>query len=291
MSDIADLPPHMKLFAQLRDEVKSNYVPELPEPNEIPTQFYLDKDWLARERAELYETSPIILGHEKMIERPGEHFVHDHLGKPLLVVRGQDQKIRVFYNVCRHRGVRLARNEAVERKPSFVCPYHHWAYDLDGTLKNVPLPETFEGVDLSCRNLKEVPSETRHGFIWAQIDGSKPLDLDVHLHSLNSDLQSFDTEHHHVFRQTTTTKKSNWKLIVEAFQDGYHVTRLHQKSVGPLFMDARASMNRVGDNLRAVVARAFFPEVLDLPPSEMGRQKSRFFCPFHIPEHNHGFSP
>ena len=283
MSDIADLPPHMQLFAQLRDEVKSNYIPDVPEHNEISTQIYLDEQWLERERSELYQTSPIILGHEKLIERPGEHFTHDHLGKPLLVVRGQDQRIRVFYNVCRHRGVRLARNEEVGRKPSFVCPYHHWAYDLDGTLKNVPLPETFEGVDLSCRNLKEVPSETRHGFIWAQIDTSNPLDLDAHLLDLNSDLESFRTDDHHVFRQTTTIKKSNWKLIVEAFQDGYHVTRLHQKSVGPLFMDARASMNRVGDNLRAVVARAFFPEVLDLPPSEWDDRNHVSFAHFIFP--------
>ena len=218
-----------------------------------------------------------------MLARAGDHFVHDHLGKPLLVVRGRDDKIRAFYNVCRHRGVRLAHNQEVERKPSFVCPYHHWAYDLDGSLKNVPLPETFDGVDLSCRGLKEVASEVRHGFIWAQLDEEAPLDLDRRLGEINADFSAFEIGDQHIFRQTTTTKKANWKLIVEAFQDGYHVVRLHQKSVGPLFMDARASMDRVGDNLRAVVARAFFPECLDLPEAQWDDRNHVSFAHFVFP--------
>lgn len=283
MSEITDLPPHMKLFARLRDEVKSDYRPPLPETHEIPVAFYLDEKWLTRERAELYGANPIIIGHEKMLARAGEHFIHDHLGKPLLVVRGHDDKIRVLYNVCRHRGMRLVQNTEVMRKPSFVCPYHHWAYGLDGALKNVPLPETFDGVDLSCRGLKEVPCEIRHGFIWAQLDETKPLDLDKHLGELNSDLEAFETGAQHVFRQTTTAKKANWKLIVEAFQDGYHVARLHKNSVGPLFMDARASMDRVENNLRAVVARAVFPEILDAPPEKWDDRNHVSFAHFIFP--------
>ena len=249
----------------------------------FPVAFYLDEEWLARERAELFATQPIIVGHEKMLVRAGDHFTHDHLDKPLLVVRGRDDKIRVLYNVCRHRGVRLAHNAEVARKASFVCPYHHWTYDLDGSLKNVPLRETFEGVDLSCRGLKEVPCEVRQGFIWVQLGGAKPLDLDAHLGDINSDLEAFETGAQHVFRQTTTVKEANWKLIVEAFQDGYHVVRLHQKSVGPLFMDARASMDRVGDNLRAVVARAFFPEILDAPPEQWDDRNHVSFAHFIFP--------
>ncbi len=283
MSKLSDLPPHMKLFARLLDEVKSDYRPPLPEIHDVPVAFYLDDDWLARERFELFAGYPIIVGHETMLTQAGEHFTHDHLGKPLLIVRGRDDHIRAFYNVCRHRGMRLAQNTEVMRKPSFVCPYHHWAYDLDGSLKNVPLSESFDGVNLSCRGLKEVPCEIRHGFIWVQIGETKPLDLNSHLGEIDADLDAFGTGDQHVFRQTTTTKKANWKLIVEAFQDGYHVVRLHQKSVGPLFMDARASMDRVGNNLRAAVARAFFPEILNAPPEKWDDRNHVSFAHYIFP--------
>lgn len=276
-------PAHMRLFAQLHAELKSGARPARPAAGELPTSLYLDEARLRRERALAFAAKPVIVGHAAMIPDPGDHYAHDHLGKPLLLVRGRDGDIRVFLNVCRHRGMRLVVKDGVSRKLGFVCPYHQWSYDLDGKLKNAPLAESFEGADLSCRNLTPVPSGVRGGFIFARIDGSHPLDLDDHLGEIAADLEAFETATHVLYEQTTTVKKANWKLIVEAFQDGYHVVRLHRNSVGPFFIDGRAAIERIGLNLRAAVARQEFADILDAPPSAWNDRIHVSFAHFIFP--------
>ncbi|MEM9015328.1 MAG: aromatic ring-hydroxylating dioxygenase subunit alpha, partial [Pseudomonadota bacterium] len=254
--------PHIQLFARLQDETRRNAAMLAPVRKYAPVDYYLDKELFERERREVFDQYPVMLAPVSALVRPGDFLTHDDLGKPLVVVRGHDDRIRVFLNVCRHRGMRLAIDET-GRKPAFVCSYHHWTYDLDGTLKNVPLREVFDEEDLTCRNLVEVESAVRHGFVWVRLEGDGPIDLDAHLGSLNEDFSAFALHEQFFYKRARSVKKTNWKLIVEAFQDGYHVTRLHNKSVGPMFMDSRAAMDRDGLNLRAAVARATFPETLD----------------------------
>jgi len=278
-----DLKPHMQLFSRLHDKV-SGVTPEpLPSAIEVSTDIYLDEDLLARERSDLFDKSPIIVGHVSMLEKVGSHFTHDHLGKPLLIVKGKDGEIRAFLNVCRHRGMRLVVEEGVHKTPVFVCPYHHWVYQLDGTLKNAPLKEGFEGVDLSCRDLKAVQCEVRHGFIWVQIDNSKPMNLDSFLGTIGDDLDSFGVPVQFAHRYETSLKSANWKLIVEAFQDGYHVVRLHNKTVGPFFIDGQSAIEKVGSHLRAVVARKEFEDALNLPAEEWDDRNHVSFAHYIFP--------
>lgn len=276
-------PEHMKLFARLRDEMISNAAPPEPSRREIPAAIYLDESRFALERARAFSTRPVIVGHESLIPRAGDHFAFDWLGLPLFAVRGADGAVRVFMNVCRHRGTRLVAGEDVARKPSFVCPYHQWTYDLEGALKNVPLRESFGDLDLSCRNLVRIPSATRHGFIWAQLEGEGPPDIDAFLGSIAEDFEIFGTSSSVVFRRSVTRKKANWKLIVEAFQDGYHVVRLHRQSIGPYFLDARAALERKGEHMRAAVARNEFREVIDAPPSAWNARTHVSFAHFVFP--------
>jgi len=277
------LKPHMQLFAKLIDKVNGQSGEPLPLAAEVDTGIYTDEALFAREQADIFARYPVIVGHASMLERPGSHYTHDHLGKPLLIVRGKDNKVRAFLNVCRHRGMRLVVEEGVNKTPVFVCPYHHWVYQLDGTLKNAPLRHGFEGADLSCRNLKDIQCEVRHGFIWVQLDNDKPMDLDGFLGTIGDDLDHFDITGHSVHRYEASTKAANWKLIVEAFQDGYHVVRLHNKTVGPFFIDGQASMERVGHHLRAVVARKEFKEATDLAPDQWDDRNHASFAHFIFP--------
>ena len=281
------LPPHMRLFAELVEHVKSEKHPPVPEDCEIPVEYYTDQAWFDRERAELWRRFPIIVGHAAMLQKPGDHFTHDALGVPMLIVRGRDDQIRAFYNVCRHRGVRLVTDEDVKRRPGFTCPYHHWTYDLDGALKHAPLKdELFTGVDLSCRGLRRIPCAVRQGFIWVQIDGlqdDESPDVAAHLDTLDQDLAAFDMGGQAFYRRTSSVRKANWKLIVDAFQDGYHVVRLHQKTVGPFFIDGGAVQERAGVNLRAVVARNELKEVLDAGPEDWDPRHHTSFAHYIFP--------
>jgi len=283
MASGESLKPHMQMFSTFRDKVKRQDSAPLPPSSEVPVEMYLDPDLLKREQTELFDKTPVIVGHASMLEKAGSHFTHDHLGKPLLIVRGKDKVIRAFLNVCRHRGMRLVAEEGTGKTPVFVCPYHHWTYGLDGTLKNTPLKDGFEGVDLSCRNLKPVQCAEHSGFIWVQIDDTKPIDLPDFLGTISDDLDSFAVADQLTYRSDTSLKKANWKLIVEAFQDGYHVVRLHNKTVGRFFIDGQTANERVGKHIRAIVARTSFEDALELPAEEWDDRNHVSFAHYIFP--------
>jgi len=234
----------------------------------LPVGLYTDEARFADEQNKIFGAAPVIIGHVSQLPRKGDHFTFDHLGKPLLVVRGPDEKIRVFYNICRHRGVRLVSAEGVNRKPSFVCPYHNWTYGLDGQLSHIPCVETFVEDDVQSRHLKEVPSGIGGGFIFASLDSKTPMDMDDFLGEIVGDFDALGMPGQYFFKQTVRTTKSNWKLIVEAFQDGYHVVRLHRNSVGPLFLDNVADNIRIEQHIRAMVARNGFGDMCASQPKD-----------------------
>lgn len=259
------LPPtQTEVFSALLDDLRLERTPET-RTGEIETGFYTDAHWFQQEYQKLFSATPLVVGHSSMLQKIGDHFVHDHSGKPILVVRGKDDKIRAFLNVCRHRGVRLSNANGVANAPSFVCPYHNWIYALDGTLSKVPLQEEcFPDLDKSCHGLKELPLAECEGLLFVSGDPDANINLEEQLGSIQEDFKAFGLADHLFFRESVTTKKANWKLIIEAFLDGYHVVRLHRKTVGPLFLDGVAKSQRSGDNILSVVARQEFSQALDL---------------------------
>lgn len=265
---MSTLPPAQKqVFSALIEEHRAGTRPPL-RSGEIAPDFYTDPDQFAREQ-HLFNRQALVVGHSSLLKKAGDYFVHDHGGQPILVVRGEDEQIRAFLNVCRHRGVRLTDVEGVGNRPSFVCPYHNWVYALDGSLVRVPLQsECFPELDKSCHGLKALPLAVCEGLIFVAGEPDAPLDLDQQLGPLAEDFKAFGLGEHVFFRQSVTRKRANWKLIIEAFLDGYHVVRLHRKTVGPLFLDGVAKSQRMGDNIISVVARQEFPQALDLPESQ-----------------------
>ena len=275
--------PRYALFETLIECVTENRPQEPHQISEIDVRFYTDDDWYQHEQQTIFSDVPLILGPSSMLIEPGQHFTHDHAGKPILVVRGRDKKLRAFLNVCRHRGVRLADAPQVSRKPTFTCPYHHWTYGLDGTLANVPVEESFPELDKSCRNLVQLPCEEAHGLIWVNPNKNGEIKLEQFLGNIATDLDNFGLKDDYFFKQTVQTRKANWKLIVEAFQDGYHVTRLHKNTVGGFFMDCMAAQEPVNQHIRSIVARKEFEEAANLPPEQWDFRNHASFAHFIWP--------
>ncbi len=275
--------PRYDLFETLIGCVTENRPQKPHQTSEIDVRFYTDDDWYAHEQDTIFNDVPLILGPSTMLTEPGQHFTHDHTGKPILVVRGRDKKLRAFLNVCRHRGVRLADAPTVSRKPTFTCPYHHWTYGLDGTLTNVPVEESFPELDKSCRNLVQLPCEEAHGLIWVNPNKDGAINLPEFLGNIADDLNNFGLEQDYFFKQTVQTRKANWKLIVEAFQDGYHVTRLHKNSVGGFFMDCVAAQETVKQHIRSIVARKEFEQAATLPSQQWDFRNHVSFAHFIWP--------
>jgi len=182
------------------------------------------------------------------------------VGEGLLLVRDAAGTARAFKNACRHRGTRLV--DAPCAAKAITCPYHAWTYDLDGSLRHVPHEWAFSSgssaaprttarrpLDLATRALEQVPLEERHGLLWLGRNVAE------YLGALDADLATLDLASHRVWRTARARRNLNWKLLVEAFLDGYHIRTLHRDSVYRFFLDAASVAERAGDHIRAMTAR------------------------------------
>jgi phenylpropionate dioxygenase-like ring-hydroxylating dioxygenase large terminal subunit len=235
----------------------------------VPVTAYTDQAQFESERQRLFLRRPLIIGHQSQIPEAGDAIVYDWLGLPLITMRDKAGQIGTFMNVCRHRGMRLVQEQGQTCLRSLVCPYHQWTYGLDGALRNIPRDESFADLDMAGLGLVALPTEVRNGLIWMQVDRAVPMDLDRHLAGLDSDLDIFQVADFTFCEQNVRTIDCNWKLVQDAFLDGYHVTRLHKNTVGSFFLDAVAESDLVGDHVRSAVARNEIEEAADLPAEKL----------------------
>jgi phenylpropionate dioxygenase-like ring-hydroxylating dioxygenase large terminal subunit len=168
-------------------------------------------------------------------------------------MKGPDRQVRAFKNACRHRGTRLVGDGACSRK-SIVCPYHAWTYDLTGRVMHVPHADGFSGRERARDALVSLETTVRHGLVWV---GSG---LDALLAPIDSELRAASPDLP-LFRRSERVVQGNWKLIIDAFLEVYHVKPLHHASISRFFMDSHFDAEQAGLHIRAVTARRPLHEV------------------------------
>lgn len=268
-------PPPSSLVRRLCQRVTHDLHEPQPANAKIPVEHYTSQTRFDQEITQVFKQRPLIVGHASQIPDPGNALVFDAMGVPLITLRNNTGEVNTVLNVCRHRGMRLVQECGAHELRSLVCPYHHWTYGLDGDLRNIPRAESFLDVDPANHHLIRLPTEVRHGLIWVQLEGD--MNLDKHLAGIDSDLDLFGIEHFHYCAQHERKVNSNWKLIQDAFLDGYHVTRLHKNTVGPFFPDSLAESDSMGEHIRSAVARNEITEGTELTEEEFDLRKLATF--------------
>ncbi len=233
-----------RLIDRLRGELSvARYEPA---PFAVPASAYRDVAIFERERA-LFN-APRIVAASSAIEANAIVPV-DVGGMSALLTRSPDGELRAFANACRHRGTRLTDKPCSK---AVVCPYHAWTYDLDGSLRHVPHREAFAGIDLQHRGLQPYAVTERHGLVWMS---RSPHDVHAYLAAIDNDVAALDLGQHVLWNRAHTTRQCNWKLVIEAFLDGYHIRTLHRDTVYRYFLDAASVAEPVGPHIRAITGR------------------------------------
>ena len=160
-----------EVFYELCRRLRRNVERQLPDQSDqilrLPATTYSDAAQYRREMEGIFGKVPLLVALACDIPQPGDFLTMNIIGRPLLIVRGDDGRARVFLNTCRHRGAAVAGGECGNAR-MFVCPYHSWSYDRQGKLRGIPDNGSFG--DPSVEGLSQLPTDEVAGAIFASLD-------------------------------------------------------------------------------------------------------------------------
>ena len=205
-------------------------IPSWPEQklrgHKIPGSRYTSRDFAEKEFEEMWTKVWLLLGRESEMPDPGDWQREEVGPESILMVRQTDGSVKAFYNVCQHRGNPLVSEEtgSVRR---FVCKYHSWAWMPDGELNFAPDADDFpEGNPCGKVRLEELACDTFAGFIWVNMD-TECVSLQEYLGPIWDDWSHYDLETWKRYAGLTTTLPCNWKVVLDNFNESYHVPTVH----------------------------------------------------------------
>ncbi len=244
----------------------------------LPGWLYFDPEFLEAEKRAFLRAAPQVVCHESEIAEPGEWRSLDYLGESVIVIRGDDDEVRAFTNVCRHRGSRLVDGEAGCAKV-LTCPYHAWSYARDGRLVGVPHRTEYPGLQTEQLGLVPVALERWRGFLFVTLEPGAPSVHEM-MAPYEHEVAPYRFEDlRAIGRVTLRHRDLNWKTIADNYSDGLHIpvghpglTRLFGRTYA---IEAREHVDRMEGELREDESsnpserayQRYLPEAEYLPPS------------------------
>jgi phenylpropionate dioxygenase-like ring-hydroxylating dioxygenase large terminal subunit len=200
--------------------------------HKVATEYYTSPEYFRREKEMIFRRAWLMIGRIDEVPEPGDYIVREvvTLKASVLIARGKDGEVRAFHNACSHRGVALVCNDRGNTLV-FRCPYHAWTYRIDGSLSTIPAEQDFPHVDKHANGLAPIHLEIWAGFIFLNFAETPELTLSEFLAGLDKMLEGAPFEQFPFSIEVTDEIDCNWKNLVNAFNEGYHVAILHNKTL------------------------------------------------------------
>jgi phenylpropionate dioxygenase-like ring-hydroxylating dioxygenase large terminal subunit len=206
----------------------------------LPAWTYNNDELTQLEMEQVFLRNWMFVGHVSDIPESGDYQCFALANERAVVVRDQDGQVRAFHNVCRHRASRVVGDDKGHCGKAFICPFHGWSYNLDGTLKNIPKANAFPEIDKSQFGLKPLDSEVWQGMIFIRFGGDGPAVAELFAEAAEEiglyrieEMQPLDKPYQYNF-------DLDWKAVLDIDNEGYHVPVGHPELfdlVGGTYID------------------------------------------------------
>jgi len=231
MDTIAEAPRTRGRYRDDPDALRS-----LVREDAVHRDVYVSGEVFELEMERLWSRTWVYVGHDSQVPKAGDYATADVAGRPVVLVRGEDGQVRVLMNRCAHKGAKLVSEASGNMGRFFRCPYHAWAYDLDGAVRAIPLKSGYEGTGFAhteaARGLSAPAAVAVHrGFVFARLAGEGPS-FDDWAGPMRAVIDAIaDRSPRGTLRVVgapiRSTFRANWKMYLENINDTVHPPATH----------------------------------------------------------------
>ena len=192
--------------------------------------FYTSDAWFRKDIERVFRRRWLFVCHMSEIPNTGDYTTYEIGEDSIVVARDREGSFNAFHNVCRHRGVRLC-DAGRGNANAFVCPFHAWTYNLDGSLRGAP---HMPGLDKSAFGAKKVWCEVWNGLIFINLSAERPKTVAEYLSG--TDFAGHRLDNAKVIEARDYRTRANWKLNAETYQECYHCAVVHGNSLAKILI-------------------------------------------------------
>ncbi len=232
--------------------------------DDISIERYISREWHEREVENLWKKVWQFACREEHILHVGSYIVYDIANLSFIVMRTAPDEIKAYYNACLHRGRQL--KDHAGRCDEIRCPFHGFAWTLDGALLDVPARWDFDHVQDEAFSLPEVKVGTWAGFVFINPDPDC-APLSEHIGDLATQFERWDLGNRYVQGHVAKTIHANWKITQEAFSESYHVNATHPQAM-PYLGDTNSQVDIWDTFSRIITPGGIASPLLDWEPTD-----------------------
>lgn len=255
-----------EIVRALLRHLRAGTTDQLPAELRLDPALFTDPAIARAEIEGVFGSVPFVAAHSSEVPGPFRYITKRLPRNEAVILRVGDGTLRAYVNMCRHRGAQLLTDDAGTCRV-FSCPYHGWSYDLEGHLKRITFAESFGRSPGGDLGLVSLPVEERHGFIWIIDQPGAAIDVAAWLGpEMDGILRGYRMDLLECYRSGTFDQPVNWKIMHDAFLDGYHIKFAHPASAGRVIHTNTYVVEDHGRHCRFASPRKSLDRWLDADP-------------------------